>query len=449
MRSIVWIAALAALVVAPSAGRGDGPWHGIVVPNSPKVLGMAIDRSTVWLSTQADGLIGYDRNLWVLHRQEEGGLRANNWNYTVFVDSRGRKWVTRDDNMAIDRLDDAGTYSYLDDDTWTYYSYPTELANKRVFSTAEGAEGEMWFGMRDENHSRPGTLELFIDGSDTTTIDDQWFHFDNVWTPDSTSFSDDDVRALAVDRAGRLWIGYYSNGVDVWDYGDYRTFSDDEWHHYTQADGLPSDLVHTLHVQPDGRVWVGTLGGLAVFNPSDGAWTRVEGLPGLQVLAIASDAQGHTWVGTDDGVAMLYTSGTVAVTYGTDDGIANPRVTSLVVDASHGTIWGVSEDEETGNTSLDVFDSGFGPQSGVFYLYPNPWREGQSTGPITIFGPPDRSKVEVLDLAGDKLRELASREPYTWDTLDGSENEVPSGVYVVRIETPAGDVTFLKAAVVR
>jgi ligand-binding sensor domain-containing protein len=449
MRSIVGMAALAFVVLAPSIGQADGSWSRVVVPNSPTILGMGIERNIVWLSTQADGLLGYDGNLWVLHRAEEGGIRSNAYNYTVFVDSRRRKWITRDDSATIDRLDDRGTYSLKSDDVWTYYSYPAQLANRRVFSTAEGRDGEMWFGMRDENHNRPGTLELLIDGADTTTADDQWFHFDNAWTPDSTHFSDDDVRALAIDRAGRLWIGYYASGVDVWDYGDYRTFADDEWQHVTDANGLPSSLVHAIHVAADGRVWVGTLGGLAVFDPAADTWTTIEGLPGLQTLALASDAQGHIWVGTDDGVAMLYASGTVAATYNTDDGIQNPTIASIVVDRLDGTVWAVSKDEATGNTSLNMFESGFGPQSGVFYLYPNPWKTGTSVGPITIFGPPDGSHVEVLDLAGEEIRDLPAKEPYAWDTLDASQREVPSGVYLVRIEVPGGNVTVLKAAIVR
>ena len=260
------------------------------------------------------------------------------------------------------------------------------------------------------------------------------------------------MTAVAVDRSCRLWIGYFASGVDVWDYGNPRTFADDSWEHYTDSDGLPNNQVLTFRVGPDGRVWTGTTGGLAVFDPSDGSWQSVTGLPGIQARAIDIDAQGHVWVGPEDGVAMLYSNGRVAAMHGAEAGpgsIEHREIVDLIVDQSDGKVWVISRDEASDSTALNVLDSGFGPPSGDIYAYPNPWKAGSSTGFVNVFGAVEGSKIEILDVTGQQVRELAPTEPYVWDALDSSFNKVPSGLDLMRVETPDGAVSFLRVAIVR
>ncbi len=454
MRSALLAAVLLALLGVPSPAD---TWDVVYVPNDAKVYDIGIEGSTIWMSTRRDGLIGHDGSLWVVHLAEDypgdptRGIRSNSFNYTLLVDRAGDKWIGRDHRRTVDRLDDGGTFD-KGDDTWTYYTYAEEMVSDRVFSMAEDCDGNKWFGIVDQGASEASTVELLIENDDTTTVDDEWFAYDNTATPDSTFFSADHVTALAVDHSCRLWIGYFATGIDVWDYGNPRTFADDHWEHYTDSDGLPNNQILTFRVGPDGRVWAGTTGGLAVFDPADGSWQAVTGLPGIQARAIDIDAHGHVWVGTENGVAMLYSNGRVARIHEVEVGegsIEHAEIVDLVVDQSNGRIWVVSRDEATDGTALNVLESGFGPPSGEIYAYPNPWRAGSAMGAINVFGAPEGSEVVVLDVTGEEVRELKPTEPYSWDTLDSSFNEVPSGLYVVRVETPDGRVTFLKVAIVR
>jgi diadenosine tetraphosphatase ApaH/serine/threonine PP2A family protein phosphatase len=424
-------------------------WERVPIPNAPQILDADIEGSTLWLSTHGFGLAGYSKGLWVFHVMADGGIRQDTYNYRVYVGPSGDKWIGRDGPQTVDRLDDAGTFANKSDDRWWYYSYPAELANSRCFSIVGARPGFMWFGMRDDAHNHLGTLELMVENSDTTSADDVWYHYDNAWTPDSTRFTDDDVRALDVDQAGRLWIGYHAAGVDVWDYRNPAVFADDSWVHYSVDDGLPSELVQAIHVDAHDRVWVGTLEGLAVFDPAGGTWNTIEGLPGSEALTIDEDARGHIWVGTDEGVAMVYPSGRTAETYGVADGLPSPYVQNVVVDRSDGTVWAVCVDEGSLATSLASFDSGMGPPPRTYYAYPNPWKEATADGPMSFYGVPDASEVAVFDLLGEEVRRLPSTEPYVWDTLDAQGNKVASGVYVVRIDPPDDPVSLLKVAVIR
>jgi hypothetical protein len=454
------IVALIFTVLAAGVGVAED-WVQVAIPEttaSSRILDVDIEGNILWMSTDGDGLIGHDGQEWLPHKVEHGGLRGNSFNRVVFIDSDNEKWVTRDLSRAIDRLDDGGTFLDKDDDRWTYYntvgaSQPGPVKNKRIFSMAEDSFGNKWYGFRDENHIYADYVVAFLlEGSDATTDDDTWYHFDNA--EDETEFWDDDVRALAVDLAGRLWIGYAAAGIDVWDHGGPQSladtsFADDTWTRYDEESVLPSDEVRELHVDERGRVWIGTLGGLAMYDPTGGSWMTVEDLPGVQARAIDTDAQGRVWVGTDNGVAMLYTNGVVGLTYGTIDGIHDDRVDHIAVDRANGVVWCVSVDDATGETYLQYLRAGSAPGTAEIFLYPNPWIEGKSTEFMSIFGAPDGSTVEVFDITGNLLRTLAPSQPYVWDSLDDAFNEVPSGGYVVKVETPAGKRIFLTAAIVR
>jgi len=448
---------LATLVAAPVGHAQE--WRQVTLPDGPGegvpfLYDIAMDGNTVWFSTVRDGIMGYDGSTWVVHTTDDG-LRSNNYRYVMFVDDAGDKWTARDAWNAIDRLHDGGTFTVKTDDTWSYYDGTTEtqpdgdLESARVFSMVQDQSGHIWCGIRDEGGNQDSVLELFVENGPGTE-DDVWFPFGGEFEPGENDFSSDDGRGLEIDDDNRLWIFYDREGVDVWDYGDHTTLDDDVLVHYGLVDGLPSDAVRTLFCGADGRMWVGGDNGVAVFDPDDESWTTIDGFPSDRVNDLAGDAQGHIWAATDDGVVWLYSSGEVAGLYDSSAGLADDLVNLMAVDMNDGTVWAVSEDEAEGVTSLNVLDSGFGPEQRVF-VYPNPYREGETAERgVTLLGAPAGSRVEVFDIAGEKVRELPStREPFRWDSLDTDLNEVPSGVYIIRVETPSGEQLFTKVAIIR
>jgi hypothetical protein len=182
------------------------------------------------------------------------------------------------------------------------------------------------------------------------------------------------------------------------------------------------------------------------------------GLPGVKARAIDIDAHGHVWIGTEGGIAVLYSNGRVLATYGVIDGLSHALIKDLTIDRGTGRIFAISEESEDSNvTSLNVFESGFEPlpadPEDAIFVYPNPWNASEATKSmeeaITFFGVREGSTVHILDVTGQELRELRPTEPYTWDTLDDSLNELPSGLYIARIETPGGSVVFRRVAIVR
>lgn len=76
---------------------------------------------------------------------------------------------------------------------------------------------------------------------------------------------------------------------------------------WTVEDGLPLNMVWALEQTRDGRLWVGTAEGLAVFDGSgfttyDG--TETEGLAGNKIRALMEDRTGRLWIGTPTGLSV-------------------------------------------------------------------------------------------------------------------------------------------------
>lgn len=100
------------------------------------------------------------------------------------------------------------------------------------------------------------------------------------------------INALAVDHAGRLWVGNEKAGVAM--------FDGTNWHTYTISDGLPSNEIFGLTVDDQNDVWAATWEGVAKFDGT--AWTVPytaynNTIFSNHVHAIAFDSGGNIWVG--------------------------------------------------------------------------------------------------------------------------------------------------------
>ncbi len=127
--------------------------------------------------------------------------------------------------------------------------------------------------------------------------------------------------AVCVDHDGRVWFGG-AGGVNVYEPGRAPGEPGSWPTGFTSVStrgGLPADLVFTCLVDSHGRVWFGTASGAAVFTPDPAAYglgafdeTRWQTftmssapLPHDKVHALAEDRQGRIWIGTEGGLAVL------------------------------------------------------------------------------------------------------------------------------------------------
>ena len=122
---------------------------------------------------------------------------------------------------------------------------------------------------------------------------------------DSTSLSNNYVKALYEDREGRLWAGTWGGGLNLFDSGKeiFTRFQ----HEHGNPTSLSSDSVNVILQTKDGTIWVGTQNGLDRLDIDNGTFIRythdadIERTITSNVIdALYQDQDGNLWVGTGD-----------------------------------------------------------------------------------------------------------------------------------------------------
>ena len=146
--------------------------------------------------------------------------------------------------------------------------------------------------------------------------------------------SADDVRALAEDAAGGLWVGTRGGGLNYFKDGKFTAY------HRQEPDGLPGEDITSLCRDADGVLWAGTPGqGLARY--AGGKWSRCttrEGLASNNLGYLLDDPQGNLWLGSDLGLLRVprkaladlaehRTNAVPCSVYGKADGLPTPECT--------------------------------------------------------------------------------------------------------------------------
>lgn len=111
---------------------------------------------------------------------------------------------------------------------------------------------------------------------------------------------------LLVDKQDRLWLASLSLGVlRVDDISTMEALSYLSYQHYQHdvehPTSITTDLAQALHEDAAGRIWVGTDGGLNLYDDATETfrrWLRSEQMPDDKILDIVDDEQGRLWCST-------------------------------------------------------------------------------------------------------------------------------------------------------
>jgi signal transduction histidine kinase/streptogramin lyase len=204
----------------------------------------------------------------------------------AFEDSRGDVWVSCNaPEVALIR------WSRQRDEFHRYGPADNWDPVQRAALIREPNPGEIWVIATEGVHRmRGGRFESFpFDGAKTGGFQDAVFDpagrlwlattRAGVWRCDHPSaaqiqfqrystnegLSVNNVRSLTLDREGYLYAGSV-RGVDRID--PKAPVGKQYIRHFTAADGLPNSEHTASYTDSQGRLWFGTLGGLAEFNPS-------------------------------------------------------------------------------------------------------------------------------------------------------------------------------------
>lgn len=290
---------------------------------------------------------------------------------------------------------------------------------------------------------------LAYDGTD-------WFKFTMLNEVSSGHY----LNKIYIDNNGYKWIATRYNGIIVFD--DNGTLTDESDDRVVRiqegstAGDLPSNQVHSLVIDDNDKVWIGTEKGLAVIhsiaNVFDGSAKAeriiIEQDENYQYLleteairTIIKDGGNRKWVGTFSGGAYLISEdGQQTIHHFTteDSPLLSNNVIDIEIAGNTGEVFFATEKGLVSYVG-DATDSK--NYTGPVYAFPNPVRSDY-TGVIGIRGLVGNSEVKITDITGNIVFEtMAEGGTATWDGKTLSGQRVQTGVYIVFSSNDDGSET--------
>jgi ligand-binding sensor domain-containing protein len=240
----------------------------------------------MWFGTQS-GLSRFDghkiRNF--VAGSEEDPLALNSGFVTALeVDKDGRVWVgTGDAGISV--------YDSRTDTMKHYRPGPQQgaLGGEGIAELHRDQAGTMWIGTTD------GVLDRFDPQTEA-------FTHSRVFAEFETSITD-----IADAGEGLLWIATQDAGLFKYDPAEGNIVT--QYLEGDQDSNLSSNTVSSVFQDKDGKVWVGTGGGLDYFDPAKNTFTRFASDPSdpgalidSSVRDVFVDSEGILWVSTSRGV---------------------------------------------------------------------------------------------------------------------------------------------------
>lgn len=250
------------------------------------------------------------------------------------------------------------------------------LPSDNVTALATDAQGRLWVGARPafvwNDEAEDGGQAWLLRGGGLALFDPAAAEPWTAWVPAAAPCLADQVRAIAIDPAGRAWVATLGRGVQVFLRGpDTRPCVAGGGHvAYTRSrrgpSALPGNNAWSLSLAPDGRVWAGLADGqaavgLAVLDfgaePDEAAsggddrWERIA-LEGpadpktaiAAALLVAADGSVHAGTqapeaGEGWGILQRDAAGLWQTLSSAATGLPGNRVSALAVHPDDGALW--------------------------------------------------------------------------------------------------------------
>jgi ligand-binding sensor domain-containing protein len=180
----------------------------------------------------------------------------------------------------------------------------------------------------------------------------------------------DEVRALAVDGEGMVWVGTSSNGLwrrtptgdfeqapsevpkritslrvarhgGMWVGSEVEGFGHLKGMRYTPSASVPATAeVRAILEDTEGSLWVGTFSaGLHQLRRAElDVVGKPEGLTAEIIWSVYEDREGAIWMGTSEGSLYRWKDGKLAASYSAAEGIPRGRITDILQDRE-GALW--------------------------------------------------------------------------------------------------------------
>lgn len=267
----------------------------------------------LWAGSSDGGVNRYFGNRFTHYTREEG--LVSNSVRSIFSEPSGTSWFTQD-----------GGFCSFDGEFFNHYNISTGLPGDVVLCSLKDRKGLFWFGTRYGITSFDGR---------------EFVHYDLRKDEDEPLT----VLNMIQDREGNFWLATAGSGICHFNGREITFFNDRE--------GLSESDVRCLAEDPDGNIWLGTKNGLKKISGNN--ISRIENIGNQPVNTLLCDKTGILWMGTDGGIYRL--EGKRITQYTEKDGLISNSVLSILQDRKgnfwFGTRFGISRLREQKSGSVN------------------------------------------------------------------------------------------------
>lgn len=266
---------------------------------------------------------------------------------------------------------------------------------------------------------------------------------------------------IVTDKNNTKWVASKDRGLIGFNenYQNRRIYINNSY-----SNGLPINNVRALAIDKNNRLWIGTQWGLRILPNIDRFLTEdqpsvnpviimEEGVPQellyrQYVSKIKVDGADQKWIGTfGAGVFLVSPNGQETIYHFTKDNSPLPSNSILDIDINPKT-GEVFFATDKGMVSYKGASTAPSDDLSGVYVYPNPVRPEYS-GTVKIAGLTDQANVKITDIEGNLVFEAnSSGGTVEWDTTAFGRYRVSSGVYMIFIATKDATETKVKKVMI-
>ncbi len=425
-----------------------------IYPNGPVQNSMhklAVDYSgRLWTvsgkSPKGSGINMFDGNTWQNFNKDNVAAISLNAFYSVFPAKDGRVFFANwGDGFTVFQGDSFFTYNAANTTLTGIANAPSFIP---ITDIALDSEGNIWVLNLSNLNSEPISV---------LTTDNKWFHykFGYPLLPSSAG-----VYSLVIDQYDTKWFTVKFDGEPgLYYFNENKTFDntdDDIWGILKSSNGLNSDNINAIALDKAGELWIGTaLGVNFLANPANpnGRIGSVFSLRQQNITCITVDPLNRKWVGTNQGVFLISPDGSTLIKNYTVDNspLASNNINSIAFDDKDGVVY-----IATDFCISSLRTMGLKPNKDFknIFVYPNPfYLNGKSNGKVYIDGLIRNSFVKIMTASGQLVKEYLSTPGgriAVWDGKDSNGNFVSSGIYIIALyDEEANNIAVTKIAVIR
>ena len=196
-----------------------------------------------------------------------------------------------------------------------YFEGPGHQGDLHITALVKDKEGGLWIGCKGLVHFKNGELKFFSK---------------------EDGFSDYEIKCLAMDSYGSLWIGTNYNSL-------YR-YKDGKFTAFDQTSGLENVEIYSILEDSSGNLWVANSdSGLFLGHNSKFIKHEIKGLKGeYSVYKVYEDRRGMLWVGTNLGLVGIANPGGIeedtVYHFSPEDGLSDNNIWTILED-NRGNLW--------------------------------------------------------------------------------------------------------------